>query len=146
MATDSRGNSFLLSRRGGSRFCLWMMLLALGGLRCTPTVMAAGTAPSGTASGVQLIMIEDRGCPYCARWNEEVGGAYAASAEGLFAPLVRRPRNHPDVKKFANIIYSPTFIVVRGGVELGRITGYPGADFFWGMLDQILRPAGFKSN
>ena len=145
MATDSRDNGFLLSRRDCTKFCLWMMLLVLSGRPCTPSAMAASTAPPGTASGVQLIMIEDRGCPYCARWNKEVEVAYAASAEGHFAPLVRRPRNHPDVKKFAKVIYSPTFIVVRDGVELGRIVGYPGADFFWGMLDQILTAAGFKS-
>ena len=105
---------------------------------------AVGAAPSD-ASDVRLIMIEDPGCPYCARWHNEVGIAYAASAEGRFAPLVRRGRNHPDVAQFDKIIYSPTFIVVRNGVEIGRIIGYSGPDFFWGFLARLLRQGGFQA-
>lgn len=95
---------------------------------------------------MRLIMIEDPGCPYCARWDREVGAAYLASAEGRFAPLTRRRRGHADVVRFANVVYSPTFIVVHDGVEIGRIVGYPGADFFWGLLGQILARAGFEAD
>ena len=107
----------------------------------------AVAADSGelSSTGVQLVMIEDPGCPYCARWTKEIGGVYPASDEGRFAPLVRRQRNHPDVAGFRDIVFSPTFIVVRDGLEIGRIVGYPGQDFFWGMLDQILARAGFKA-
>lgn len=106
----------------------------------------AGAADRGplARSGVQLIMIDQAGCPYCARWDREIGVSYAVTPEGRFAPLIRRPRHHPDLAGFADSIYSPTFIVVRDGVEIGRIVGYPGADFFWGLLDQILARAGFK--
>ena len=95
-------------------------------------------------AGVHLIMVELAGCPYCARWDREIGISYGASPEGRFAPLVRLPRNHPALSAFADSIYSPTFIVVQDGVEIGRIVGYPGADFFWGLLDRILAQAGFK--
>jgi hypothetical protein len=27
---------------------------------------------------------------------------------------------------------------MQNGVEVGRIRGYPGEDFFWGMLDQLI--------
>jgi hypothetical protein len=30
-------------------------------------------------------------------------------------------------------------VLVEDGVERGRITGYPGAEFFWGMLEQLMR-------
>ena len=60
---------------------------------------SARAAPARVAP-VELIMVEDPGCPYCARWDEEVGEAYAASAEGRFAPLVRRRRMDPEVQKF----------------------------------------------
>ncbi|MBL3206218.1 thioredoxin family protein, partial [Klebsiella pneumoniae] len=33
--------------------------------------------------------------------------------------------------------YTPTFILVDGGREIGRIEGYPGADFFWGLLERL---------
>lgn len=114
-------------------------------LLCPPSHGESRAAPA-EFSGMQLLMIEDPGCPYCARWHEEVGIAYAASDEGQFAPLVRRRRNDPDVGKFQNVVYSPTFIIVREGVEIGRIVGYPGADFFWGLLSAILQKAGFRAN
>ena len=104
----------------------------------------AGQAAPTEETGVRLIMIEQAGCPYCARWEREIGASYPSSAEGRFAPLIRRPRNHPDLAGLADSIYSPTFIVVRDGKEVGRIVGYPGTDFFWGLLDQILAQAGFK--
>lgn len=127
---------------GGSLLLLALMLAGLLLLAGGDTI--AGGAPTRGASTVELIMVEDPGCPYCARWDEEVGVAYVASPEGRFAPLVRRRRNDPEVQKFGKIIYSPTFILVRDGVEVGRIVGYPGADFFWGLLEGLLREAGFK--
>ncbi len=42
---------------------------------------------------------------------------------------------------------SPTFILIDGGREIGRIVGYPGADFFWGLVAELIarldqRPKG----
>jgi hypothetical protein len=34
--------------------------------------------------------------------------------------------------------FTPTFIVIQDGTEIGRIEGYPGEDFFWGLLGRIL--------
>jgi len=126
------------------RILLIPIIAVLAGLSISSLFDAVGAAP-GEVSDVRLIMIEDPGCPYCARWHNEVGIAYAASAEGRFAPLVRRGRNHPDVAQFDNVIYSPTFIVVRNGVEIGRIIGYSGPDFFWGFLARLLKQAGFRA-
>ena len=36
------------------------------------------------------------------------------------------------------VLYTPTFILVEGGQEIGRIEGYPGEDFFWGLLKMML--------
>jgi hypothetical protein len=33
---------------------------------------------------------------------------------------------------------APKFVLVENGREIGRITGYPGAEFFWPMLDELL--------
>lgn len=92
-----------------------------------------------------LLMIEDRGCPYCARWDREVRDSYLNSAEGRFAPLVRRPRGSTDIAFVRNVIYSPTFVVLVRGHEIGRIIGYQGADFFWAELGSILMRGGFES-
>ena len=36
------------------------------------------------------------------------------------------------------ILYTPTFVLVANGEEVGRIEGYPGDAFFWGLLDRLL--------
>lgn len=124
----------------GGLLCV-LGLPAAGALR-PPRSRAAVVEPAGP-TGVRLFMVEDVGCPYCAKWDREVGVAYAKSAEGRFAPLVRRYRRDPEIAFLKDIVYSPTFVVVQDGTEIGRITGYPAADFFWPMLVDILVKAGF---
>ena len=34
--------------------------------------------------------------------------------------------------------FTPTFVLVEDGKEIGRIEGYPGEDFFWPMLGALL--------
>jgi hypothetical protein len=36
------------------------------------------------------------------------------------------------------ISFTPTFVLVEDGRELARIEGYPGEDFFWGLLGMLL--------
>ena len=95
------------------------------------------------ASPVILLLVEDRGCPYCARWDRDVGPGYARSPEGRFAPLVRRFRGSPDVGFLDGVVFSPTFVVLKEGREVGRIVGYAGPDFFWSELSLLLIRAGF---
>jgi hypothetical protein len=111
--------------------------------------LVSGRAPGADAPDLHtapavLLLIEDRGCPYCARWDRDVRQGYLNSEEGRFAPLVRRFRGSPDVAFVANVIYSPTFVVLANGREVGRIVGYQGPDFFWGDLNPLLARAGFK--
>jgi len=142
--TLSKGFRLTVLARGILLLMPAIAVLLMWSIPASQVANGAGTAEPPTE--VQLIMVEDPGCPYCAQWHKEVGISYAATAEGRFAPLVRRPRNHPDVAKFENIVYSPTFIVARNGVEIGRIVGYPGADFFWGFLANILKKSGFNAH
>ncbi|MGE0024683.1 MAG: thioredoxin [Hyphomicrobium sp.] len=106
----------------------------------------AGREPGAAASsGLRLVMVEERGCRFCLKWNAEIAPGYPKSAEGRFAPLQRVRRGAPEIKDLAPVVYTPTFVVMRGGEELGRITGYPGADYFYGELRPILSAAGFFS-
>ena len=43
-----------------------------------------------------------------------------------------------DCEIIANAPPAPTFVLVEDGRELGRIEGYPGEDFFWGLLGKLL--------
>jgi hypothetical protein len=107
----------------------------------------AAVSPAGidvrSAGGVRLIMVEEAGCRFCRAWDAEIGTGYRKSAEGRFAPLKRLARSAPELKAFAPVVYTPTFLVVRANEELGRITGYPGADYFYDELRAILAVAGF---
>ena len=105
-------------------------------------------AASQTAAA-QLIMVEETYCEWCERWNEEIGVIYDKTPEGKRAPLRRVDMSDgmPDgitFKSRAN--FTPTFILVEGGEEIGRIEGYPGEHFFWPMLGQLLKKLGRHPN
>lgn len=100
---------------------------------------AVHVAPSVRAA--ELVMLEEAGCGWCERWNEEIGVIYNKSREGRIAPL-RRLDIHDHLPKDLSFLnkgrYTPTFVLVDRGREIGRIRGYPGEDFFWGYLGQLM--------
>jgi hypothetical protein len=131
MRPDVRGT-------GWGAAVLWAVLLLTG-----MGALAASRDEVRSASSVRLIMVEEPGCRFCRQWDAEIAGGYRKSAEGRFAPLKRVQRDDPAIKGLAPIVYTPTFVVMRSGEELGRITGYPGADYFYSELRPILAAAGF---
>jgi thioredoxin-related protein len=94
------------------------------------------------AAAAELIMFDLRGCPYCARFKTEVAPAYPRSPEGRRAPLriVDVKDGTPKgVTLKTPVTASPTFVVVDdSGREVGRVIGYNGQDFFWGLLGREL--------
>jgi len=96
---------------------------------------------ASVASAAELIMVEEVGCIWCEEWNSEIAPIYPKTTEGKYAPL-RRIDIHdpvPDGLSFnTRPVFTPTFILVEGGNEVGRIEGYPGEDFFWGLLERML--------
>lgn len=105
---------------------------------------AMSPAAAGEQSAdVELIMVDDPACRFCQKWNEAVGRGYAKSPEGEAAPLKRVPRGAPELEGLAPVIYTPTFIVIEGGREVGRISGYSGSSYFYADLRDILTRAGY---
>ena len=94
------------------------------------------------ANAAELVMVEEIGCIWCARWNREIADIYPKTPEGKAAPL-RRIDMHDeipaDLKFDRRLIFTPTFVLMEHGQELARIEGYPGEDFFWGLLEKMLR-------
>ena len=99
------------------------------------------------ADAAELVMFEQVGCPWCARWDREIASIYPKSDLGRRAPLRRidiaaaRP---DDLKQLTGVLYTPTFVLVEDGAEIGRITGYICEDQFWGLLEELigkLKPA-----
>lgn len=111
--------------------------------------MIIGLTGLAFAGDLTLYMIEQRGCIYCERWDAEVGDAYHLTAEGRAAPLIRHDLRSepPEGITFARKPqFTPTFILVKDGQELERIEGYPGEDFFYGMLGVMLGNAAEPVN
>ena len=91
-----------------------------------------------------LVMVDDAGCVYCAKWDREVRQSYEASPEGQFAPLTRQRLGSPQLSGLGRLAYTPTFVLIVRGQEAGRIVGYAGADFFWAEIDRLFAKAGFR--
>lgn len=92
------------------------------------------------AQAAELVMFTDPGCPWCAAFEREIGPIYPKTEEGRRAPLRRVDiRDRPeDLAWIEGVRMTPTFVLVDRDREVGRITGYPGADFFFGLLGNLL--------
>ena len=92
------------------------------------------------ASAAELVMVEQTACEWCERWDEEIAPAYPKTTEGKFAPLRRvNIRDMPaDLKVDRRVNFTPTFLIVTEGREVARLEGYPGPDFFWPLLADLL--------
>ena len=98
------------------------------------------------AGELQLWMAEQKGCYWCGRWNAEIAHIYPKTAEGKLAPLQRYDLHNdtPDIALSGKVRFTPTFVLVQDGRELGRIEGYPGEDFFWPLLKRLFDDAKIK--
>jgi thioredoxin-related protein len=106
-------------------------------------VVLIALAPAARAETV-LLMLEEKHCSWCALWDREVGEVYPMTDEGRAAPLLRHDiqRPLPDWVRLARRPhYTPTFVLLRDGAEVGRIEGYPGEEFFYGLLQRLLQTA-----
>lgn len=124
-------------------FALLSALLRLSLLGRAALAFAA-MATMAMAEQIELLMFEQPGCIYCERWMHDVGGEYPLTGEGRRAPL-RMMQLHAQVPKDVTLVappvFTPTFVVIKGGIETGRIEGYPGEDFFWPLLADLIAKA-----
>lgn len=106
---------------------------------------ALAVLPGGALaqSGLILLMVDDENCRYCRKFDAEIGGGYSRSPQGRIAPLQKVRRQSRELQPFNPVIYTPTFLLVRRGEELGRITGYPGFEYFYPELDLLLAKEGY---
>jgi len=97
--------------------------------------------------GAELIMFERAGCPWCERWNTEIGPIYGKTDEGKRAPLRRvdiHAERPSDLRTIANTAFTPTFVLIEDGKEIGRIRGYPGDEIFWWLLGELMKKLDAK--
>ena len=104
-------------------------------------VFAVSTG-SALAKKPRLIMFEQWGCEWCEVWDEEIGQTLPKTAEGKCTAFSREDIHESEsdiIKKIKPIVFTPTFVVVEDGEEVGRVVGYAGEDFFWHQLSEHLK-------
>ncbi|MBZ0130881.1 MAG: hypothetical protein K8F59_17420 [Rhodobacteraceae bacterium] len=107
-------------------------------------LVAWGFLALAAAAETRLVMFDADGCSWCLKWHREIGGVYPLTEEGRRAPLVVLDISDPvpaDMQFSHRPRYTPTFVLIEDGVEIARIEGYPGEDFFWGLLEMMLQQA-----
>lgn len=100
---------------------------------------------AGPLAAAELVYVREAGCPYCRMWDERIGPIYQNTPEGRAAPLREIEKRSPAlaaIKLARPIRYTPTFLLVTDNIEIGRIEGYPGEEFFFPRLAKLLEEAG----
>lgn len=103
------------------------------------------------AVSAELVYVFSPGCPYCRLWDKEIAPIYENTGEAQRAPLRKIDIRDPELeglKMERPVHYTPTFVLMQDGIEIGRIEGYGGEDFFWGRLAKLLEklPAPAAAN
>jgi hypothetical protein len=89
----------------------------------------------------ELVMFDRAGCAWCLRWEKEIGPIYPKTEEGRRLPLRQVSLDRPlpaDLALATPVRYTPTFVILDEGQEIGRITGYIGEYAFWGLLSEMV--------
>lgn len=90
-------------------------------------------------------MIEQVGCSYCVAFNRDIAPIYEKTELGTSAPLVHadlRGDLPEGVTLASRPFVTPTFILLGpDGQEISRMTGFPGEDFFWPYVTQMIEDA-----
>lgn len=107
-------------------------------LKFAPVLFLLGFSP---ATAAELLMMEQPGCAWCARFDAEIAPAWPKTEEGRRAALRRVDITRPwpeDLRHVQKERFTPTFVLMDNGKEIGRIRGYVGDEFFWYRVGELL--------
>lgn len=98
--------------------------------------------PFSSAFAAELVYFGSSACSICETWDEEVGEIYAKTPESKQLPL----RHHDvhdekpqDLSFIRGVVFTPTFVAIENGREVGRIVGYMGDFFFWEQVGGLIK-------
>ncbi|MGL4324618.1 MAG: thioredoxin family protein [Beijerinckiaceae bacterium] len=105
-------------------------------------VAAAAILP-GMANAAELIMFRRPGCPWCVAWDRQIGPIWPKTEVGQRFPIRMVDITDKNVKSGLNlkipVVFTPTFVLVHENKEVGRFEGYPGEEFFWGLIERLVK-------
>jgi hypothetical protein len=82
---------------------------------------------------------------WCQRWDKAIAPIYSRTEEAKLLPLRRIDVDRQKAEGIvlaAPVRYTPTFVVVDNGREIGLITGYANDESFWGLLATLAAKIG----
>ncbi len=109
---------------------VWLLLL-----------ISLGSSRAADDRRLELVFFERSGCPWCIRFEREVAPIYPKTSAGQVAPLRKvnlDDRLPPELSLRTPVRFTPTFVLVDRGKEVGRITGYMNDATFWGLIEKLL--------
>jgi len=110
-------------------------------LKAAAAAFALIVSSVASLQAAELVMVDMRSCSYCAKFRREVAPTYNATAAGQVAPLrsVSPLRKWPaDLSAVRPGPFTPVFILVEEGREIGRFAGYTTAEAFWASLNPLI--------
>ena len=109
---------------------------------------------SPALSAAELLYVFDSHCGPCRAFDRDIGAIYSKTEEAHIAPLRRININtihgkrivlqNQRVELLNDIVGAPTFILISGGREVDRFSGYSHDELFWMSLQRLLNrlPSG----
>ena len=108
-------------------------------------IASLGFASSGTRA-MDLIMFESPSCGTCKLFKREVLPIYAASPAGQVFPLwVVEMGSKLSFRINQPVTFTPTFVWVDNGVEVGRFSGYFGKAQFFNIVNRAANAQNHKN-
>ncbi len=104
---------------------------------------APDRAETAIPTGFELIAFEAPGCNYCPILRRDVLPSYAATRAGKTAPIRFIDVNDAAADRLqlsSPVTTVPTLVLMKDGVEIGRINGYFGRENTHHMLNTLLPP------
>lgn len=101
--------------------------------------MLASVFLSVPAAAAELLMFRQAGCVHCATWDRVIGPIYPRTEVGRAVPVRMLDLRDEQPGLARPVRFTPTFVLFADGRETGRIEGYPGEDFFWGLLERLVK-------
>jgi thioredoxin-related protein len=115
-------------------------------LRFLLAVVASLGAASTGAQAMDLIMFESPSCGTCKLFKREVLPIYAASPAGKVFPLwVVEMGSKLSFRINQPVTFTPTFIWVDNGVEVGRFSGYYGKEKFFSIVNKAANSQNYRN-
>jgi thioredoxin-related protein len=98
-----------------------------------------GLSAASPLEAAELVMFDSPTCVYCKRFKREAAPLYNESRAARVLPLriVQLDRDPLWFRLKRAVKSTPTFVIVEGGSEVERFSGYAGRDDFLEMMDGL---------